>query len=160
MSVIRTRITGRVKEMLETITRVGGYRTQIGEHVHVGVSAGEAEQVPSIWLTPGTDRGTVEYGNALNESEYEILAAVNSRDTLIDGYVADPSAQWVIVDALIADVRQCMETPDATLNSLIERLRYESAEPAYREDGGELCGARIRYTIQYRIAKGDPDNLP
>jgi len=61
---------------------------------------------------------------------------------------------------LIADVRQALETSDTTLNALIERIRYESAEPAYHEDAGELCGARLKYTIQYRIAKGDPDNLP
>jgi len=44
MSAVRTRITARLKSMLEMITEPGGYRTQIGEAVYVGLTAGESEQ--------------------------------------------------------------------------------------------------------------------
>jgi len=125
--------------MLKGINVSAGYRTDIGFNARVGLTAGQATDAPVLWLTPEEDRAAPEYGSSLTETTYVFTAVVKRRD--------------------IADIRQCMETTDTTLAGLTERIRYQSAQPAYREDAGELIGCRLTYTIQYRIAKGDPDTV-
>lgn len=156
---IRTQITARIEAMLATLTPDTA-RTGIGLNVSIGLSQLNAPEVPSVTLTPGADRAVQGYGNSLTETEYAITAFVNRKEARYAAYTADPGAGWALVDAMIADIRQVLETPDADLEDLIELISYEGTRPAYSEEGGEIIGAELRYNIQYRIAKGDPDSLP
>ena len=156
---VRTRITAQMAVLLGQISPLEGYRTDVGTNVQVRLVAGQATQAPVCYLTPEREIGAPEYGNTVCESTYSVTVIVGRKDVWIQDY-PDADAEWVIIDSLIGDVRKALESRDATLEALIERLRYDGAEPAYREDAGELIGAKLTYSIQYRIAKGDPDNLP
>lgn len=156
---IRTQITARIAAMLATLTPYDS-RTGVGVNVRVGLRTVAAMAAPCVVLTPGPDRSVPGYGNSLTETEYAVTAYVNRKESRYADYIADPAAEWALVDAMIADIRGLMETSDATLAALVEHIGYRSGTPAYSEDGGEIIGAEIRYSVQYRIDLGDPDNQP
>lgn len=160
MSYLRTQITSRIKAMLETLTRDNGYRTWIGRKVHVGLLRGAPGDAPCLYVLPGIERSAKQYGTAQTETEYKIAAFVNRLDTVVDGFTADPHAEWAIIDAMIADIREVMETRDATMHALIESITYEGSKPSYHEEGGELTGVEAAYSVRFAIATGDPDNQP
>jgi len=155
-----TAVTAAVKDRLELIRTDGGYRTDVGNLVHVAQLRGTPAEAPCIYLLPETERADKQYGAAQRERSYSITCIVNRRDTVVHGYTANPAAEWVIVDALIADVCQAMEAAGAFSGTLVEHVQYERAEPMYHEEGGELTGVRLSYSIRFAIAKGDPDNAP
>ena len=155
-----TSVTAAIIERLGLISQDNGYLTSVGRKVHAAIHGGTPTDVPCIYLLPTKETGSVQYGVSQRERTYEITAIVNRRATHIGEYVADPSAEWVIVDALISDVCMAMEAPGAFSSSLVEHVTYEGAEPAYHEDGGELSGVRLTYSVRFAIAKGDPTNPP
>ena len=160
MSYLRTQITARIRTRLATITQDNGYRTWIGRKVNIGLLRGTPGDAPCIYVLPGIERGARQYGIAQTETDYKIAAFCNRLEVAIDGFASDPHAEWAIIDAMIADIREVMETRDDTLQALIENITYEGSKPAYHEDGGELTAVETTYSVRFAIAAGDPDNQP
>ena len=155
-----TALTAAVKARIELITVANGYRTEIGRRVHVGVLRGTPTDTPCSYLLPAAELGAVQYGVAQRERTYTVTSMINGRDTAIDCYPPDPGAEWVIVDAVNADLCEAIEAAGAFDSSLVEHVTYEGSKPAYSEEGGELIGVKATYSIRYAIGKGDPDNPP
>lgn len=158
MSYLRTQITGRIKTMLGQISVAGGYRTDIGSTVNVGLLRGNPDEVPSIFVIPGSESGAEKYGESLTEAKYSIVGAINRNETTVD--YTESSAEWAIIDAMIADIRQIMEGRDATLEGLTQGISYQGATPQYHEEAKEIVSAEVNYLVRFSIARGDPESAP
>lgn len=155
-----TAVTEAVVLRLALIRLSNGYRTDVGKDVRVATLRGTPTDVPCTYLLPTTEVGAKQYGVGQRERTYKITCVLNRRDTAISGYTESPTAEWVIVDAIIADVCEALESAGSFSSSLVEQVTYEGASPAYHEEGGELTGVSLTYSIRFAIAKGDPDNSP
>lgn len=155
-----TAVTDAVKQLLESVLPANGFRTDVGQNVHVAQLRGTPTDLPCIYLVPEKELGARQYGIGQREKTYKITCVVDRQQTSVAGYIADPTAEWAIVDALIADVCEALEAPGAFNSSLVENITYEGAQPGYHETGGVATGVSLTYSIRFSIAKGDPDNPP
>lgn len=64
---------------------------------------------------------------------------------------------WMMVEALIADIKKAIELPDRFLGGLVkERFERGQTRPIPREPGGATVGASITYLVHYAEAWGAP----
>ena len=153
-----TAVTEAIRDRLKLITLDNGYRTNIGRNVHVGKPHGTPTDVPCLFLLPTRELEAKQYGVAHRERTYAITGFARARETVISGHGAGFADEWIVIDAIIADVCEALEAGAAFSDALIEHLAYDGAEPAYGEDGGDVTGVELNYAVRFSIAKGDPDN--
>jgi hypothetical protein len=148
--MIATDITDRIVALCGTITVANGYTLDLGNSVVVGRSSAGEPEAPAIYVMPGADTAEAGYGHTQMRREYRILAY--AEDDAVDGVSA-----WGLVDAMIWDIRRCLEAYDASIAALNCTLMFQRSEPGYREPGGSLVGAAVTYTALYTIDPLSPD---
>jgi hypothetical protein len=140
-----TQITRRLKAMLEACIPANGYASGVGADVRIGQLRGAATEAPAAFVVPGRETGETIYDESIEMvREFEIKAFADTK--------AHPTIEdHELVDRVIWDVRQCLESYDAELADLIDGIRFQNARPGYREDGGTLVGASITYEVRYVV---------
>jgi hypothetical protein len=135
---VRSRITERLASMLASVAPV-----------KVGLRQGYSDEAPVVYLMPGRESITRNYGTHQVESDFTISVIVDSSDYAIPEYE--------IVDRLIASVAQAINARDDVLDSVCERRTLTSTRPGYREDQGNMIGAELIYTVSYTADPADPE---
>lgn len=144
----RTTLTAAIQTALGAITQEDGARTNIGRLVYVGAHPVNDNELPCCVLTPGQETLAPDAGPLGHVAvAYTVSGYVNRRDSKAEEYTADPCAEFALVDAIIADVRDAIEGTGCVLASEAYSVVYQGAVPHYHEDGGEACGASLSYQI-------------
>lgn len=145
----RTTLTVAIVSLLEDITPDAGARTNIGRYVPVGAESVNATDLPCCALSPGQETPAPDAGpNGHVQIAYTVIGYLNRRDTQAAEHTADPDAEFALVDAIIADIRDAIEGPSGcVLSTESDGLLYQGATPLYHALGGEACGAELRYLI-------------
>jgi len=151
MSLVATDITHTLAELVRNCTTRRGYTSNVGAAVYVGLLRGAAQQAPSAWIIPGLQRGSERYGELREVTrEYKVSGFADHND--------HPSLDEVgLVDLIIWDLRRCIESQDDILAAMVERLRFVSDQPGYREEGGTIVGATLSYELTYLVNLTDPE---
>ena len=155
---VGTQIIGRMAAMLAGITRAGGYHTDLGRHVAVGDVRRNPDDVPGVVVMPGRETASPAYGLGRTVQQVRVAAALNRLESRVEGYSADPGAPWVLVGAIVSDLRKCLETRDSTLAGLVEHIGYSGTDaPLFGDSGGELVAVDVLFEVRFATAKGVPD---
>lgn len=156
-----TKVTARLKGLLEGINQAGGKHTDIGENVMVNQRVSNEAEAPCVVLMEGDETGQEESAGLVQTSiSYTVSAYVNRLETVIGAYEAAPSAEWVIKGALIQDIREALEPQWCPLSGLGATLTYEGASREAHDAGGELCGVELRYRVLFSTQHGDFSTKP
>lgn len=144
----RTTLTAAIETALEGITIALGARTDIGALVHVGLRQANEHEMPCCVLTPGQETPAPTAGhNGHVQIAYTVSGYLDRTAETAAEYVADPSAEFALVDAIIADIRDAIEGTGCVLSAESDGVLYQGATPLYHEDAGKACGAEARYLI-------------
>jgi hypothetical protein len=109
-----------------------------------------ADVAPAVFVTPGSEQAEGSYGGTHVRRTYEItgFASPEAHPALSD---------HALVDLIIWDLRQVLETYDATLHGLVELMRFTGSRPGYREASSNVVGAAVTYELVYAVAVTAPD---
>ena len=144
----RTVVTDALLIVVAGIMQSAGYRTSIGENVYVARENVEDAEMPCCVIIPGRDTPAEDAGpNGHVVMQYQVAGFVNLRESLVPEHTNDPGAEFAIVDAIIADLRQAIEGDGCALLDVAESVAYIDAQPIYHMRGGEVCGATLNYVI-------------
>lgn len=144
----QTSLTAALKDALSGIIRSNGSRTNIGENVYIGNESVQDLDVPCCVLLPGEENPAENSGlKGHVDIQYSIDAYVNRLDTTADDYIADPSEEFAIIDALIADIRDTVENTQCSLFGVADTIIFQRAIRYFHTSGGEISGASVRYVI-------------
>lgn len=143
-----TVITDRIAALLATATGIG-YPSLVGTSVLVGQVKGAEQQAPCVFIIPEQEQFDGAYGQHLMRRDYRLAAFA-----ALSGYPT--YSEHGLIDQIIYDVRKIMETRDGTagigLAAIGAEVRFVSATPGYHEDGGDLVGAALQYTLHFTQA--------
>ena len=147
-TLLATRITDRLAVLLADCQGTA-YPSQCGTTVLVGQVKGAEQQAPAIFVIPELSRTDRQYGSEIVTRDYRLAAFARLSDH-------PDYSEHGLIDQVIADVREVMESRDAQfragLVSLGAEVRFVSATPGYHEDGGDLVGAALQYTLHFNQA--------
>lgn len=141
---VRTTVTASIELALLKITRISGYRTNIGNEVLIGgdIKAPEA-YLPCCILNPGAETpadNADPVGSAV--IDYGITAFANRRD---EAAQFDRN-EWELIDAMLQDIRTVVEGAPCTIDGA-RSIVYQGATPIYSGQDSEPCGVTARYLI-------------
>lgn len=128
-----------------------GYATDAGVTVFFGESPmlGPDDPTSAIALIVGDDQ--IDPASSLED---DILTRLPIDITAIAK--ADIVNPWATVEAVIADIKLAIETPDRTLGGLLTRgLQRGRTRSLDREPGATSIGAAIQYAATYLDAWGN-----
>ena len=144
----RTTLTDSLVTQLKRITVVDGARTDIGKQVFIGQHPVNDNELPCCTLTPAAELpGADSRLNGDVQISYSVTGYLNRRETSVDYYPPGPGPEYVLIDAIVADIRDRIESEACAYSSAVSALVYQGATPLYHEDGGDACGAEVRYLI-------------
>ncbi|MGB5336719.1 MAG: hypothetical protein WBN07_13940 [Woeseiaceae bacterium] len=143
-----TTLTDALRTALSGITVANGYRLDLASTIHVGMRQINELEAPCLVLTPGNEAPGEQAGqNGHVEIQYSVSGYLNRTDETVSYYTADPDAEFALIDAIIADVRDAIEGGVCALTDEALAVAYQGARRMFHEAGGELCGAELRYLI-------------
>ncbi len=147
-ALLATRITDCLAVLLAEC-QGSAYPSQCGTTVLVGQVKGAEQQAPATFVIPELSRSDGKYRSEINTRDYRLAAFARLSD--------HPSySEHGLIDQIIADVRDVMESRDAQVRaglvSLGAEVRFSQATPGYHEDGGDLVGAALQYQIVFSQA--------
>ena len=144
----RTILTDALETALKGITPDDGARTNIGRLVAVGEYQVNDTEIPCCVLLPGAETPAPNAGiNGHVTVAYSVSGFLHRRESVASEYTTDPHAEFALIDAVIADIRDAIEGAWCALSEKAETLVYVGAETHYHQEGGEKCGATVRYLI-------------
>lgn len=147
-----TTLTAALRNLLNDIDTANGYRTDIGGFISVGMRDPNLNELPCCILTPAQEIPDPAAGpNGYVQIAYTVSGFVNRRDTTVHTDTNEPCAEYAIIDAIIADIRDAIEGKVCELNAVSSNLQYQGAVRHWHESGGEACGAEVRYLITTQI---------
>ena len=143
-----TTLTDALKTVLATVTKANGYRLGLAGTVHVGLRQANELEAPCIVLMPGDEVPGEQSGtNGHVEIQYTVAGWLDRMDTTLDYYLTDPDAEFALVDAVIADLRDAIEGTGCVLTDEALSVSYQGARRQFHDGAGLLCGAELRYLI-------------
>jgi hypothetical protein len=151
MTLLATQITRTLADLVSTCTTARGYASNTGASVQVGQIRGTYRQAPAAFVLPGRQSGGGRYGEVrevTREIQVRAFADLNDHPAL---------DEIELIDLVIWDLRRCIESYDESLAALVQRIRYVSDLPGYREEGGTIVGAALTYEIVYLVSITDPE---
>lgn len=150
MSSQRTIVTAQIVTALGGISVANGYETNIGQLVFVRTNITNELEAPCAIVNPGTDSSAPSAGTLGNITiRYSIAGYMDRLEQII------PTAEYAIVDAIMSDIRDAIESAPCLLNGAAESIVYAGATPIYHEAAGKMLGASVSYliTTPYREAQ-------
>lgn len=144
-----TTLIAALKTAVESITIANGFRTDIGYKVLIDSARRASDnEVPCVLLAPGSE---VLSENAGMRGHVDIQVSIGGyldrKVATITEYTADPSAEFAIIDAVIADIRQAIEGTWCALSLVGQAIQYSGAQRLFHEEGGRSCGAEVTYIV-------------
>lgn len=149
---VRKRIIKAVFDRLKTIKRSAGFATDAGYCVVIGdIALGEDDADCGIALVPGE---TGPLGDRTLGKVTEVLPLQISALARAFSW-ADYEHAWMVVEDVLADIKQAIETEDRTLGGLVPGdLRRGVTVTLEREEGSHTLGVAITYEAPYSTAWG------
>lgn len=146
---IAKRILTAVATRLSAITVAGGYHTDAGKRIYMGMPSFDSEDDTFPLLAVFS-----------REEPPQALTGQRSRNTLtvlVNGFLlADNDATNKAHDTL-ADVKKAvLLAADSTLGGLAHHLAYLGSEQRLPEDGSTVVALEIRFDATYDENYGDP----
>jgi len=141
-----------IKARLERITIPNGFRTNLGDFVHL-------EEVVELGPDdPGGVLAILVGDEVVSNRQMEKLQL----DLPVEIHVlvpAAPDCSWFNVEAGIADVKQAIELEDRYLGNLAyERMRRGAVRTREREAGSSVIGAVVPYLVPITEVWGAPES--
>ena len=156
---LATQITARLATALAGITVANGSQTDIGTNVIVNDERTNDTAAPCVVLLEGDEAAAPKQaGLILTAITYTVSAYVNRKNTTIPDYVPDPTAEWVIIGALLCDIRTALESRWCSLGQYRAEIEFVAARKNLSQDGGDLIGVEARYTVTFGAVHGDFKN--
>ena len=116
----------------------------------VGVHRGFAEEAPAIYVTPGRETPSREYGLDWFDAEYVIVAIVDRTQHATPDYET--------IDRLGSLIHQSMSASGSDALSRADSVSLSSRRPGYSEDQGDTIGIEMTYQITYSVDPADFNN--
>lgn len=142
VQALRTRAAG--------ITKANGYNTDAGKVVIVNRETFDEEtEIPSVMILPGLVSQSDRRGDdEVLWSRPFVIEAIATEDTDNPGDVAED---------LMADLQQAILDPaDVTLGGLAVDVTLGDMATALTEDGSNIAGAFIDFTVVFSTGYGNP----
>lgn len=151
MTSRRKNIITEIQTALSEITTTNGYYTDAGNYVYLDISEiDENSTFPAININESMDTNSANF-----HSTWLSLALPVS----IEGYnTCLPSTANEKGHELIADIKKAIfsHTKDDPAN--FEKITYQGADIAQRENGTGLVAVNVNITIHYKENLNDPDS--
>lgn len=148
-SPVRSQITEVIADCLAAVTRANGYTSDAGQSVYIGRGQGYLSEAPALYLLPGIERREAGYGTHIATPEYQITC-------LVDGSDYPDSPDYILIDALAADLCHVFSTLGPALDGLAAGLTLTNLRPGYPEEAGNTIGCSLSFTLQYQVSLSDP----
>lgn len=138
-----------LKARAETILVSGGYQTNAGASVHLGVESLTPDLLPAVILSGGLQRAVSPSIGAV--TRWELTVTLEAIAALPHD---EPAA---LAEYLRADLLAAVFGPaDDTLGGIAGAISLDSTEPRYRRDGGQTVGAVMVLRFEYSSSRTDP----
>jgi hypothetical protein len=137
---------GGVVSRLAAITVAGGFNTDAGRAIYLGLTPQLGPNDPDVALAivPGDEEP--RWQGLKGQVAWPIEIQAVAKDDLDD--------PWTLVEALLEDIKRAMETPDRKIAGWdMTRGRTRTLE---REAGTTVVGAGITYVVAYAETWGHP----
>lgn len=152
MASRRQRLLEAVLARLQAITVANGFQTNAGDNVFLGVAPEFGPDDPSaaIAVAVGEEVPRFQQANLLIGLPIAIQALVNLEKDDLD-------QPWLMVEAVIADIKTAIELEDRTFDGLVAmRIERGSVLTIPREPGSTTVGAQVTYIAPYIEGWGTP----
>lgn len=155
----RQQILAVLIDRVEAIDGTGEFETTAGNSVHLGEAPafGPDDPLAAIVLVVGDDRVRYVGGAKFIELPIEIQALANAASDA-DWATAGFKGPYVLIEALLGDLKRAIEVADRSLGGLIAENAMEPGPTRTlpREPGQTVVGVALTYTVTYKEAWGAP----
>lgn len=149
MATRRERILGEFIARLQKVRVEGGYATDAGEEILLGqvVALGPDDPAVVIAVVPGDDRPQFQGVGNFISWPIEVQGVAG----------AELDHAWLMVEAVVGDIKRAIETDDRTLGGLVSRTIERGVTRVLpREPGVDIVGAGVTYLVPYVESWGQP----
>jgi len=122
----------------------------LGTTPQIGLTRGYAEEAPAIYIPPGRETPTHEYGVASRSAEYSVVAIVDRTQYTIPEYEVIDRIGAVAHKAMMAHADDALSRADAIV--------LTSIRPGHSEDQGDTIGVELSYAITYSVDPAEFNN--
>ena len=122
----------------------------MGATVLVGERRGYSEECPVVYVTPGRETPTPEYGDEQWTAEYSIVLIVDRRQYTLPDYE--------VIDRIGAVAHKAMMAYRDDALSHADTCVCTSKRPGHAEDQGDTIGVELSYSITYSVDPADFNN--
>jgi hypothetical protein len=115
----------------------------LGTTPQIGLQRGYAEEAPAVYVMPGRETPTHEYGDEARAAEYSVVVIVDRTQYTLPDYEVIDRIGAIAHKALMAHADDALSRADAIV--------LTSIRPGHSEDQGDTIGVELSYTITYSV---------
>lgn len=145
----RQRILEVLSARVQRIERANGFQTDAGKQLFLGegVELGPDDPADAVAVVVGDEAPQYQGENIFLNLPIAIHALAR----------ADIDQSWLVVEAVIADIKAAVETVDRTLGGVVKRqIQRGSVVTLERQPGSTTVGASVTYICPYLERWGAP----
>lgn len=143
---VRQAVLTEILARLAAITVANGYQTDAGQEIFIG-------ELPTL----GPDDAAAVIAVLVRDDAVEDVGGFAGDDIVTTLPIdiqplakADLDQAWLTIEAIIADVRQAIESGDRTLGDLLtKKLERGRVRPFPRASGSTMVGAAVEYRATF-----------
>ncbi|NCC23023.1 MAG: hypothetical protein EOM26_11285 [Alphaproteobacteria bacterium] len=109
----------------------------------IGIPRGYSEEAPAIYITPGRETPTPEYGLDAWAAEYSVVVIVDRTQYTLPDYEVIDRIGAIAHKALMAHADDALSAADVIVCT--------GKRPGHSEDQGDTIGVELSYTITYSV---------
>lgn len=143
-----------VEDRLETILVAGGYNTDAGQNVFLGVRRINPNELAdgSVVLNVFDTDDEVDETTAYGDEEIHVTLRIT-----VEAYIRDLTEQGTrLAHLVMQDIKTAVLTSDRTLGGLTVDFGYDGRSVEYPDPGGDTLTVSVDFVTTYAEAYGAP----